>query len=421
MFEIIFPTCGTKANSNSNIISQRRNCTHNGNFISPLMPSAKRGVSCPLNANGPAQGFGYQHQGVGGTRPLREFHGLAPPMHQGQQQQRQQQPPHFSGLAQRGPTHPGCIMPGQQQKQHQHQHNNTPVDVAVGAARLGQQQQHSSNIASTIVNTANTLTTSSNGSSITVNNNNNNVVNANDDGVEIPSPTISSSPMEVCRLHVDHPTKIIRCVSSLSSVRYMYSMDLYKEAVNFLGGNFTGANMSTDENLKHREELAKMYEDLILASIRVGKPETCRVLLRDMARFKVPRSLGLWTSIVKMCTSKHYFAESLRVHEIMVQENVDIQERSIWSCLLFCAVEANCLTKCMSFFESIKRCGMPSVKDFGNIIRVLAVSGDWQRSLELLDDMTKSGIPPDNVAYNTVLSICSNAREVTNTIEISNF
>ena len=35
------------------------------------------------------------------------------------------------------------------------------------------------------------------------------------------------------------------------------------------------------------------------------------------------------------------------------------------------------------------------------------MSGDWQRSLQLLEDMTESGIPPDNVAYNTVLSICT--------------
>ena len=96
----------------------------------------------------------------------------------------------------------------------------------------------------------------------------------------------------------------------------MYSMDLYKEAVNFLGHDFTGSKMQESEAQEHRQELAKMYEDLILASIRVGKPETCRTLLRDMQRFLVPRSHALWTSIVKMCTSKHYFVESLRVHEV---------------------------------------------------------------------------------------------------------
>lgn len=55
-----------------------------------------------------------------------------------------------------------------------------------------------------------------------------------------------------------------------------------------------------------------------------------------------------------------------------------LQDKSVWSCLLFCAVETKGFHRCSFFFERLKACGSPSPKDFGP----WALKGTHARSVE---------------------------------------
>ena len=112
--------------------------------------------------------------------------------------------------------------------------------------------------------------------------------------------------------------------------------------------------------------------------------------------------------MVKMATSKRLFQEVLRLYDWMVEDQVKIEGRAVWSCLVFSASETKKLDLCAEFFDKLRACkdGTPSPKDYVNIIRARASQGRPLEALALLDEMKELvGMDaPDHIAYNTVLS-----------------
>jgi len=98
----------------------------------------------------------------------------------------------------------------------------------------------------------------------------------------------------------------------------------------------------------------------------------------------------------------------------MVAEDKDfvIDDRSVWSCLLFCAVEAKCYQRCSMFFQRLKASGHPSPKDYGNMIRYAASAGANELALTLVKEMREAGVEVDSVVYNTALATCVGADKV---------
>lgn len=120
----------------------------------------------------------------------------------------------------------------------------------------------------------------------------------------------------------------------------------------------------------------------------------------------------LLSSVVKMCTQKHHFAEALQVRELCKEEFEKVEDQAVWSCLLFCAVDAPAHERCGELFQRIQSLGVPSVKDYWNLIRVAATRSDWERALSEIAEMRKAGVTPDVVIYNTAISVCVQARQL---------
>jgi pentatricopeptide repeat domain-containing protein 1 len=90
----------------------------------------------------------------------------------------------------------------------------------------------------------------------------------------------------------------------------------------------------------------------------------------------------------------------------MEDPNFAIDDKTIWSCLLFSAIEVRAYQRCNHFFERLKECGTPSHKDYGNMVRYASLHGDWQLSVKLIKEMRDSNIEVDCVIYNTCLATC---------------
>eukprot|EP00435_Cladocopium_sp_Y103_P062459 s257_g24.t1 len=92
------------------------------------------------------------------------------------------------------------------------------------------------------------------------------------------------------------------------------------------------------------------------------------------------------------------------------------QDKSVWSCLLFCAVETKGYHRCTFFFEQLKANGSPSPKDFGNMVRYASSTSNWRLALNLIDEMHKAleqaQVEVDSVVYNTVLAACVSAEQL---------
>jgi len=151
----------------------------------------------------------------------------------------------------------------------------------------------------------------------------------------------------------------------------------------------------------------QLYGALVTSTVRICQMEEATQLLRDLRCWGVQIIPSLSSSVVKLCTSKHFFAEGLAFYDLLMEDpNFAIDDKTIWSCLLFSAIEVRAYQRCNHFFERLKECGTPSHKDYGNMVRYASLHGDWQLSVKLIKEMRDSNIEVDCVIYNTCLATC---------------
>jgi len=180
------------------------------------------------------------------------------------------------------------------------------------------------------------------------------------------------------------------------------TLDLYREALRAgldLGG------LSPTQG-------AELFMGLVTSAIRLNQPYEALQVLR-VCRQKGPGVTStLLASATRMCTSKQFFKECLQIYDFVAEDkSLVVDDRTVWSCLIFCAVEAREFHRCNGFVARLKAFGTPSQKDYGNMIRYASTQGDWQMCLSLIQEMREAGVEVDNVVYNTALATCVTANE----------
>lgn len=166
-------------------------------------------------------------------------------------------------------------------------------------------------------------------------------------------------------------------------------------------------------NTMSENESQQLFVALVTSTIRTGHMEDSNRLLRDLRQSGLGIGTSLFCSVAKLCTSKHLFAECLAVYDFMAEDpSFNLQDKSIWSCLLFSAIEVHSYERCTFFFEQLKACGVPSQKDYGNMVRLAGLQSDWKLSLQLVEEMYKEGCVIDSIIYNTALGTCVSANQI---------
>mmetsp|Transcript_38499 Transcript_38499/g.59942 ORF Transcript_38499/g.59942 Transcript_38499/m.59942 type:complete len:637 (-) Transcript_38499:7-1917(-) len=157
----------------------------------------------------------------------------------------------------------------------------------------------------------------------------------------------------------------------------------------------------------------QLYTALVTSTVRTCLMDEATQLLRDLRAAGLSVFPGLFASVVKLCTSKHLFAECLTFYDFMAEDpDFTLTDKTIWSCLLFSAIEVRAYQRCKTFFSQLKQCGTPSHKDYGNMVRLASLHGDCQLSVDLIKEMRASSIEIDCVIYNTCLATCVSADEM---------
>lgn len=162
------------------------------------------------------------------------------------------------------------------------------------------------------------------------------------------------------------------------------------------------------------EDCSQLFTGLVTSSIRINQTDSTLELLRDLRNHGTGIIPGIFSSVVKLCTSRHFFEECLSIYDFVMTGDgaVEIEDKSIWSCLLFCAVETKSWKRCQFFFDQLVSSGTPSQKDYWNMIRFGASRGDWELLVRLLQDMSTGGVKIDSIIYNTVLSCCVSSNQI---------
>lgn len=196
---------------------------------------------------------------------------------------------------------------------------------------------------------------------------------------------------------------VIPQVAQLCNTRVPDALLLYRSALN--------AGLSIAEI--PLEQFTQLFTALVTATARTGKVRDCLGLLSDMRKNGRVVSAGLFASAVKLCTSKQFFEECLQLFDFMKRDpSFTLSDKSIWSCLLFCAVEVKEYHRCGQFFAGVQANGTPSAKDFGNMLRTLTLQGDWKKSISLIQQMHNAGVEVDNVQLNMTLAACVSSNKI---------
>jgi pentatricopeptide repeat protein len=141
--------------------------------------------------------------------------------------------------------------------------------------------------------------------------------------------------------------------------------------------------------------------------VRAGQTKHGLELLHDLRNHGPGVDNGIVASAMKICLSKHFFAECIMIYDAMSEaDGFSVEDRSVWSVLLACAVELKSWQQCADFFDRLRAFGTPTQKEYWNMIRAGSSQQDWQLLVGLLAEMKDYNVPIDNVIYNTVLDCC---------------
>mmetsp|Transcript_34963 Transcript_34963/g.63845 ORF Transcript_34963/g.63845 Transcript_34963/m.63845 type:complete len:630 (-) Transcript_34963:35-1924(-) len=149
----------------------------------------------------------------------------------------------------------------------------------------------------------------------------------------------------------------------------------------------------------------QLMTELVLAAIRSNMPEQAVELVNDLRRRGPTPTSAMLASVVKMCASKRCFSTGLRCYDLLSKSiPMDEIDKSVWSCLLFCALEVKAHTRCWFFFDRVKASGPPSSKDLGNMVRAAAAGGNMRQALDLFAEMRQMGHDIDSFVCNTLVA-----------------
>eukprot|EP00971_Amphidinium_carterae_P116677 2310923-Amphidinium_carterae.1 len=150
----------------------------------------------------------------------------------------------------------------------------------------------------------------------------------------------------------------------------------------------------------------QLMTELVLAAVRSNLPEKAVELVHDLRRHGPTPTSAMLASVVKMCASKRCFPTGLRCYDLLSKEiPMDDIDKSVWSCLLFCALEVKTYTRCWFFFDRVKASGPPSAKDLGNMVRAAAAGGNMRQALhdmQVFPNLLTNHTPKSSNAYTLV-------------------
>lgn len=224
------------------------------------------------------------------------------------------------------------------------------------------------------------------------------------DSASPPTPVAQLGLIDqISAVQLCDPSWLVPQVVFMCQAQVQQSLVLYRTALE------AGLNL---HDLTEKD-CQQLFVALVTAAIRTGHVEDAKQLLRDLRRLGPGVPISLFCSVAKLCTSKHLFMECLALYDFMCEDSrFMLTDKTIWSCLLFSAIEVHVYDRCSFFFGKLKEYGEPSQKDYGNMIRLAALQADWKLALQLVQVARDNGITIDSVMYNTALGICVSASQI---------
>jgi pentatricopeptide repeat protein len=164
----------------------------------------------------------------------------------------------------------------------------------------------------------------------------------------------------------------------------------------------------------HAQDRDSLIIQAASAGLRQGMTSEVKSIINDFVVQGLVLSPSVHASVVKLFTAKQCFRECLEMHDMATRSPGFRGEldKTVWSCLIFCAVEDKRHDKSTHFFEELKKCGEPTPKDYWNLVRMSSFKADYLHMLKLIKEMQERGMTIDGIVYSTTLATCVSADQV---------
>jgi len=160
------------------------------------------------------------------------------------------------------------------------------------------------------------------------------------------------------------------------------------------------------------------YFTLLQAAIRVGSPDVVEQLLNAVLRHDIRCSPDFFSSILKLLAAKHFYSHCIMLYQLLGDRLP--QDRIIYSCLAFAALECKDLSMATDMSRQLILCDGVSSKDFINLFRMYSKTKDYQRAIQLFRRLLVAHKETDTVILNMVLAACVSAKQVPMAVELLN-
>jgi len=201
-----------------------------------------------------------------------------------------------------------------------------------------------------------------------------------------------------------NPSWLVPQVLHMCRMHVASAMDLYNAAL------VAGFDLSE----VRPSDIQQFFVVFVPSLLRAGRSKEVVRLLADLRTHGHVIEPSLVTSLIKLATSRQMYREAIEVYDFVAEDaNFVFDDKSVWSCLIFCSVETkHHVFRCKTFFQRLRAMGDASAKDYGNMVRYGANVGEWQLCVRLLGEMKAGNMDIDSVVYNTTLAACVSCEQL---------
>jgi len=195
------------------------------------------------------------------------------------------------------------------------------------------------------------------------------------------------------------PLALAAHLSDLASTRYSKAMDLFQQTEAVL------CELPWQEHMKVLAALA-------VASVRVGRVDRLSEVFQRLKGREEDEVGSILVHVMRVLASRQQYADALATMDLWRKEVTTAAEAVpslAVSCLVQCAVELRNVGQAQEYFKLLQQRKDAVARDYSAMIRLFAAQSMADDARAMLEEMQQAGMAPDNVAYNMVLSACSNA------------
>merc|ERR1719498_1329128 len=150
------------------------------------------------------------------------------------------------------------------------------------------------------------------------------------------------------------------------------------------------------------------YTALVEAAIRVGKSYVAEQIIQRMHENGMVPSIGFLQSLLKLFAARKGFRECIRAWDLFEPS----PDQVIYSCLTLAAGEIGDVELCRNFLRLSKKNFNMTSRDYIPLFRAHSRKKDYNSAVADLREIMSGNVTMENIACNTVLSVCVHAPDV---------